>query len=110
MGLRGRLAGGLPTAAVPVKAGDGTAEHVTVTALPALRFDELLAEHPPTDAQRFDGLTFDPETFVPALLAACVDGGWSAQDWVEQMRAGTSEVVELFTTVYELNRRIPDVR
>lgn len=40
-------------------------------AISPTRYDELRGEHPPTPAQRKDGLNFNPDTFQAALVAEC---------------------------------------
>lgn len=68
------------------------------------RFDEILLEHPPTEAQveNDKGLpegerhTFDPETFWPALLADTVVGDLTAEDWyVEVFQSSQWNAAEL---------------
>lgn len=37
--------------------------------------EELMSEHPPSDAQAEEGAAFNPDTFAPVLIAAaCTDG------------------------------------
>jgi hypothetical protein len=43
---------------------------VSLVAISADEYDEMLAEHPPTKAQKEEGNTYNPETFPPALIAA----------------------------------------
>lgn len=47
-------------------------------------FDALVALHPPTDEQ--DGASWNSETFIPGLLAACVvDGDLTAEEWAAEL-------------------------
>lgn len=92
---------------------DALYEDVVVRALPPAQFEALVAEHPPTDEQADEGLTWDPATFVPALLAACVDLPWSAEEWAELCTAGPlalGEITALFETAVQINGRAPDLR
>ena len=71
------------------------------------RFEELLAEHKPTHAQREAGADWNPDTFRPALIAACaVDAGMSAEEWA-QLLAGeqwsTGDRRRLFELALEAN-------
>lgn len=52
-------------------------------------FDALVALHPPTDEQRNDDWTWNPDTFNYALLeAATVDGDLTAQEWADELADG----------------------
>lgn len=81
-------------------------------------YDDLVDAHPPTDEQRAKGHIWDPETFVPALLAACLqqDGEpvMSAEDWDEWSHtpgaAASGELATLFGLCLALNDRAPAVR
>lgn len=91
-------------------------EHPTITALPPADMEAMIGEHPPTAAQAEDGATWNPVTFAPALLAACVsfgpdEPGWSAQEWAEETRHGTlslGELNSLFQAALDVNSRSPD--
>lgn len=60
-------------------------------AVSAKEYDNLLSEHPPTPKQKLEGLSYNPDTFSPALIAAvCVDPDltedeakaiWSSEEW-----------------------------
>jgi hypothetical protein len=84
-------------------------EALIITALPPRDLERLLADHPPADAG--SNVQFDAQTFIPAVLAACIDGDETADDWAEYIKAGsltTGELNALFSAVWELNYRIPD--
>lgn len=84
-------------------------EQVTVTALPPAELEELLEAHPPLPADQAKKM-FNPVTFVPALLAACVDSDIDEQSWAEFTTTGAmtrGEVADLFNTVWDINHRIP---
>ena len=75
--------------------------------------DALQAKHPPTNAQRADGASFNRNTFPPALIAACslephMDESdareiWNSDDW------STGELNTLFDAVSALCMRGLDV-
>jgi hypothetical protein len=44
---------------------------VSLVAIGADEYDELLAAHPPTKEQRVEGNSYNPDTFAPALIAEC---------------------------------------
>lgn len=87
-------------------------EQVTITALPPVELEKLLAAHPPTDEQRAKKPPelFD-STFIPALLAVCVESDVTEDDWIEYTTTGsmsTGEVSDLFGTAWLINYRIPN--
>lgn len=141
MGLRDRLArGARPQVTHPLRVEDDTAaraelaaatasgdeeritlareavaacyEDVVIVALPPADMEALIGQHPPTQEQRSRNGIFNPATFVPALLAACVESDVTEDDWREYtstagpMTAG--EVTALFNAAWDLNYRIPD--
>lgn len=88
-------------------------EPVTLVALHPTQLETLIGKHPPTDEQRAkNGSLFNPETFVPALLAASIESDMTEDDWAEYTTTGamtTGEVNALFNAAWELNYRVPDV-
>jgi hypothetical protein len=53
-------------------------------ALGAREWEQLIALHKPTGAQRADGQPFNTETFPPALLSAvCIDPELTEAEWAE---------------------------
>lgn len=85
-------------------------EQVVITALPPTELEELLEAHPPPPADQGKKM-FNPATFVPALLAACVNSDVTEEDWAEYVTAGamtTGEVSAIFNAAWELNYRVPD--
>jgi len=90
---------------------DACYEDLVVTALPPVEMEALLAAHPATEAQRAkDKTVFNPDTFVPALLAACVDSDVTEADWADYTTKGAmtgGEVNALFATAWEINYRDP---
>lgn len=90
---------------------DACYETLTITALPPVEMEALLAAHPATDAQRGkDKTVFNPDTFVAALLAACIDSDVTEADWQEYTTKGsmsTGETNALFAAAWEINYRDP---
>ncbi len=88
-------------------------EPVVLTALHPAQMEALLGKHPPTDAQREQNRSvFNPDTFIPALLAASIESDMTEDDWAEYTSTGAmtaGEVSSLFSTAWELNYRVPDV-
>lgn len=86
-------------------------EQLLIRALPPTDMEALLEAHPPTKTQRDRGAVFDPVTFVPALLTACVESDITVDDWSDYTTKGPltqGETTALFTAVWELNYRAPD--
>lgn len=91
---------------------DGCYEWLTITALSPREWEAMIKSHPPTTEQ----LKADPkawcnqEAFLPALLATCIDGEETAEDWAEFIHSGPvspGEVSELIDTVWSLHDRSP---
>ncbi|MGH3427347.1 MAG: hypothetical protein ACRDQZ_07225, partial [Mycobacteriales bacterium] len=86
-------------------------EQVTITALPPITMEELIAQHPPPQTKPGgQEKIFNPATFVPAVLAACVDSDVTEADWTEYITTGAltiGEVDDLFHAVWTLNYRAP---
>ncbi|MBW0088232.1 hypothetical protein I4I73_03255 [Pseudonocardia sp. KRD-184] len=109
------LARQLPSATVLLAStdADGDPEELKLRALPADEFEQLMAEHPPTDQQREDGAIWNEATFRPALLSRSevpLDGeeSLSWEDWAQLMTLlPFGEVRELFDTALALNDRAP---
>jgi len=82
-------------------------EKILLTAMPPDEFEDLKAEHPPTDEQlkKDPDLEYNKATFRPALLAACAEGGHSAEEWQDMLNQQFSdgERQELFTTALAIN-------
>lgn len=92
---------------------DACYEDVTVKAIEPAAYEALVAAHPPTDEQDEQGFAWNPDSFVPALLAACVDMGLSEDEWLEMCSAGPlalGESAELFEAAVKVNGRSPDLR
>lgn len=55
-------------------------------ALGGRKFDDLVTEHPPTTEQRLNGADWNPDTFVPALLArVSVDPRMTEPEWRDEV-------------------------
>lgn len=50
----------------------GAVEVLHLQAVPRPEYEQLLLQHPPTEQQKADGQTYDPDGFAPALVAASV--------------------------------------
>ena len=106
-------ASGDPTRIAEAEAAlDACYEQLTITALPPVELEELLKQHPPTDAQRAAGhTTFNPDTFVAALLAACIASDVSEAEWMEYTTKGAmtaGETNSLFNDAWDINYRVLD--
>ena len=102
---------------VPVKIpGDyGEQQEVVMLfrAIGARDYDRLLTRHPPTTEQRADGLSYNLNSFGPALIArVCIDPEmseeqageiWNSADW------GRGEVMSLFSAAVDLCNRGLDI-
>lgn len=81
------------------------------------QYDDLVAAHPPTSEQRAKGLGWNTETFLPALLAACVKQAgepvMSAEDWSAWAKtpgaAASGEYVTLVNLCIQANDRSPEL-
>lgn len=94
---------------------EGCYEDVRVRALPPADLEVLIGEHPPTPEQEAKGHAWNPDSFVPALLAACVESDevWTEADWAEMTSKGVlalGEVNALFEAAQVVNGRSPDLR
>lgn len=95
---------------------EGFAE-IPLRALPPAEFEELMLAHPATDAQkdRQPNATFNPDTLIPALLAACAEvDGMGLDDWTDLVGKSGSvtagEKAALFEAAMQINDRSPEVR
>ncbi|MGH8010250.1 MAG: hypothetical protein ACREQ3_24920 [Candidatus Binatia bacterium] len=89
----------------------GCYEILVITALPPQEVEELLGRHPPADPAKKNDWPFNEATFVPALLAACIDSDVTEEDWVEYTTKGPmsrGEVMALFDAVWSVNYRAQD--
>jgi len=94
-------------------------EVLYVSALPPAVYDELIGEHPPTDEQRTRNYQWDPQTFAPALLAACIgqelpdEERMSEKDWTDWASISSAtvngEFVTLVNTCLAVNDRAINV-
>lgn len=89
-------------------------EILQVSPIPPSVYDDLIGEHPPTDKQREQSYSWNPDTFGPALLAACIgqdlpaDERMSEKDWIDWAStpaAGHGEYVSLVNTCLAVNDR-----
>jgi hypothetical protein len=81
-------------------------EKIRLHALTGAQFEELLGEHPPTEADEAKDLAHHDATFLPALLTACCDNGWGLDDWNDELvELSVGERNELRQIVTHLNTR-----
>lgn len=79
---------------------------ITFKAISSHDLDRLQSKYPPTSEQRVRGMQFNPETFAPALVAACAADPemteedareiWKSESW------STGELNFLFDTCSQL--------
>lgn len=85
---------------------DGDELEMSFAAISAHDLDRLQGQHVPTIEQKARGMAFNPETFAPALVAACsVEPKLSADDAKEIWESdawSTGELNYLFDTVSAL--------
>lgn len=94
---------------------DAFFEVIVLRALPPGDMEALIAEHPPTAAQRKADSTapWNKTTFRPALIAACAQGEETEQDWADWLAHGgvaDGEVAALFGAAVAVNDRSADLR
>lgn len=83
---------------------DACYEQLRLMALPPADMEALIAAHPAVEKDA----SWNPATFVPALLAACVESDVTEEDWVEYTTKGpmtSGEVTALFDAIMILNYR-----
>lgn len=93
-------------------------EILQVSPIPPSVYDDLIGENPPTDEQRKQNYSWNPDTFGPALLAACIgqelpdNDRMSEKDWIAWASgsgAGHGEYVALVNTCLAVNDRTLNV-
>lgn len=87
-------------------------EWLKIVALTPAEWEELVRAHPPTPAQvKADQAAWvNEDTFGQALLAACIEGEETAEDWDEFLRTGPvspGETGDLVQAVWAINDRSP---
>jgi hypothetical protein len=98
---------------VPTGKSGNTDFVVTLKAIGSKAYDELLSSHPPTAAQKREGVTYNIDTFAPALISACsvtpalseeqAKQIWDSGDW------SRGELTEFFLACVEVNSKGLDV-
>lgn len=94
-------------------------EFLVVRAMAPAEFEDLVSQHPATEEQHAKAKAEDrphkpiwnPDTFIPALLAASIDSDMSGEDWAELTSKGpvaAGEVGALFNAALQVNDRTPD--
>jgi hypothetical protein len=95
-------------------------EILVVSPVPPSEYEALIGEHPPTEAQQGLNYRWNPDSFVPALLAACIgqelapEDRMSEKDWLDWTTSAAigaaGEVNTLFATCLRVNDRSLDVQ
>ncbi|TKG58899.1 hypothetical protein [Prauserella endophytica] len=88
-------------------------EPLTLVALPPEDYEALIAAHPPTAEQKKQDpeVTWNEDTFRPALLSVTVEGDVTEQDWAEMYKTGQINIGEFRELVYAcllVNNRATD--
>lgn len=88
---------------------DGCFEQLTIHAVTAHRYEEIVAEHPPRPGNKDDNqLGYDYEAVRLALLVEGAEGDATAEDWQEFFaNCSAGEKAELLLVVQALNARGP---
>lgn len=88
---------------------DGCYEQLVLTAMRSDEYELLLAAHPPRKGVKDDEqVHYNTETFPPALLAECVGGDLTPEEWQEALTdCSYGEKQELLIIVQALNVRGP---
>ncbi|MFF2402723.1 hypothetical protein [Streptomyces goshikiensis] len=95
---------------------DEATERLTFRALPRPAWEQLLREHPPTEAQADAGMEYNVETFPAALIAAChIERDAAGAEVPSMTEADAQELLDswadpdakaLFTTALVVNQTI----
>jgi hypothetical protein len=103
------------TIELSIPGDDGEPQKVSVKlkAIGSSAYDDLLGKYPPTPKQKKDGATYNPDTFAPALVAAClteprmdledVQNIWTSDEW------SRGELTELFIAAVQINQAGLDI-
>lgn len=93
--------------------GRATEVAFTFKSIGRAAFETLLNNHKPTRDQKSEGMTFNPDTFAPALLSASsVDPAISPDDATTMFNSeewNSAELAKLFLAAQEANVEAPDV-
>ncbi len=80
---------------------------IKLVSVPAKTFTDLMATHKPTREQKQDGAEWNPDTFHPALIAACAqDERLTAEEWTAEFasdRWSQGERNTLFNLALDVN-------
>lgn len=101
------------TLTIPGDDGEPTKVSVKLKAIGSSAYDGLIAAYPPTTKQKKDGATYNPDTFAPALVAACLveptmdpedaQALWESDEW------SRGELTELFLAAVQINQAGLDI-
>lgn len=80
---------------------------LTVQAIGAAEYDEMLSAHPPTRKQKEDGAVYNPDKFGPALIAASLRDPHLSLDQVTELWESNAwsagERMDLFMACVRIN-------
>jgi hypothetical protein len=86
---------------------------VLLVAISGPEYEEIVTKHPPTQAQRAEGGTYDPDRFAPELLSkVCAEPALSVAQWAQIWKSpdwSRGEVGDLFFAAVGLCNRGLDV-
>jgi hypothetical protein len=98
---------------IPGDDGEPMKVQAKLRAIGSKKYDELIAQHPPTARQRKDGASYNPDSFAPALVAACMtepvldledaQALWESEEW------SRGELTELFLAAVQINQAGLDI-
>ncbi|WP_407286424.1 hypothetical protein [Streptomyces sp. BP-8] len=85
---------------------DDASEVLTFLALPREVFEELIAQHPPTETQAEEGAAFNPDTFPAALVSAASFDGMSREEAEELLNSWSApEANELWEAAWQVQQK-----
>jgi hypothetical protein len=91
---------------------DACSHTITLRALGAQHFPDLVKAHPPTKEQQAERGDWNPDTFHAALIAACAaDEGLTERQWADALDSdawATGERNALFNLALQLNVSAPN--
>ncbi len=98
---------------IPDASGEIITHEITLRAIGAKRYDQLVDQCPPTAEQKADGANYNPDEFGPRLISACsydpeitvndaVDL-WNSEDW------SRGEILSIFQAAVQVCSKGLDV-
>ena len=94
-------------------------EVLVISPLAPDKYEELIGEHPATEEQQGRGYAWNPDTFVPALMAACIgqdlppEDRLSEKDWLDWATTAhtgvAGELMAIYQACLQVNDRSPEL-